>query len=121
MNDRSTPATGRPSELRPGRTVREARPPRYRVLALGLMLFALPACVSENSRGDASSQPDEVAADRPASDPTPSTSEERELVGTIGKTVRIGSVDFWVDYDDALAYAKENQLLLWLHFGENPG
>ena len=37
------------------------------------------------------------------------------------KTVRIGSIDWFVDYDQALAYAKQTNKPLWLHFGENPG
>jgi len=37
------------------------------------------------------------------------------------ETVRIGSIDWFVNYDDALAYAKQARRPVWLHFGENPG
>ena len=37
------------------------------------------------------------------------------------KTVRIGSIDWYVNYDDALANAKQTNRPVWLHFGENPG
>jgi len=36
-------------------------------------------------------------------------------------TVRIGSIDWYVNYDDALADAKRTNRPVWLHFGENPG
>ncbi len=37
------------------------------------------------------------------------------------KTVKIGGIDWYVDYDAALKVAKEKNLPVWLHFGENPG
>ena len=37
------------------------------------------------------------------------------------ETVRIGSIDWYVNYDDALADAKQTNRPVWLHFGENPG
>lgn len=37
------------------------------------------------------------------------------------KRVKIGKIDWYVDYDAALAVAKKEKKLLWLHFGENPG
>ena len=40
---------------------------------------------------------------------------------TNSKTVRIGNIDWYVDYDAALKVAKQKNLPLWLHFGENPG
>lgn len=36
-------------------------------------------------------------------------------------TVRIGSIDWYVNYDAALAEAKRTNRPVWLHFGENPG
>lgn len=45
-----------------------------------------------------------------------------ESAETTGATlVRIGGIDWYSDYDQALARAKEVQKPLWLHFGENPG
>lgn len=37
------------------------------------------------------------------------------------ETVRIGSIEWYVNYDDALADAKKTNRPVWLHFGENPG
>lgn len=37
------------------------------------------------------------------------------------QTVRIGSINWYVNYDDALADAKRTNRPVWLHFGENPG
>lgn len=75
-----------------------------------VLLSALLAtsCASENSKNstDGSNDP-------------PTVGGQKEL--EMGKTVRIGAIDFWVDYDAALAYAKANNLRVWLHFGENPG
>lgn len=35
--------------------------------------------------------------------------------------VEIGAVRWYVDYDAALAVAREQDKALWVHFGENPG
>lgn len=35
--------------------------------------------------------------------------------------VRIGAIDWYVDYDAALEIAKAQDKALWVHFGENPG
>jgi len=35
--------------------------------------------------------------------------------------VTIGGVAWYVDYDAALAIAREQDKALWVHFGENPG
>ena len=37
------------------------------------------------------------------------------------ETVRIGSIDWYVNYEDAMAEAKRSKRPVWLHFGENPG
>lgn len=36
-------------------------------------------------------------------------------------TVTIGEVQWYTDYDQAMAVAREQNKPLWLHFGENPG
>jgi hypothetical protein len=36
-------------------------------------------------------------------------------------TVRIGSIDWLVDYDSAREFAQKTGKPMWLHFGENPG
>ena len=37
------------------------------------------------------------------------------------KQVKIGGIEWYVDYDAALKVAKEKKKPIWLHFGENPG
>ena len=37
------------------------------------------------------------------------------------KQVQIGSIHWYVDYEAALAVAREQDKALWVHFGENPG
>ena len=37
------------------------------------------------------------------------------------KQVKIGGIQWFVDYDAALKIAKTRQKPIWLHFGENPG
>ena len=37
------------------------------------------------------------------------------------ENVRIGGIDWLVDYDRALAVARQQNKPVWLHFGENPG
>lgn len=34
---------------------------------------------------------------------------------------RIGEIDWYTDYDQALQVARRENKPLWLHFGENPG
>lgn len=44
-----------------------------------------------------------------------------EGAGPDAGTVRIGDVHWYVDYDAALAVAREQDKAMWMHFGENPG
>ena len=37
------------------------------------------------------------------------------------QTVRIGAIDWYVNYDQAMAAARQTCRPVWLHFGENPG
>lgn len=37
------------------------------------------------------------------------------------EAVRIGDIEWLVDYDSALRLARETDRPLWVHFGENPG
>lgn len=37
------------------------------------------------------------------------------------RTVRIGGIEWFTDYDAALKLARQQVKPLWLHFGENPG
>ncbi|MEM9409737.1 MAG: hypothetical protein AAGA30_01405 [Planctomycetota bacterium] len=36
-------------------------------------------------------------------------------------TVKIGGIDWYQDYDQAMIVAKKENKPIWLHFGENPG
>lgn len=49
------------------------------------------------------------------------TNSSRIPPATNAKTVRIGSIDWYVNYDEALADARRTNRPVWLHFGENPG
>ena len=40
---------------------------------------------------------------------------------TDAESVRIGSIHWYVNYEDAMAEAKRSGRPVWLHFGENPG
>ncbi len=37
------------------------------------------------------------------------------------KKVKIGKIEWFLDYDEAMKVAKEKMRPLWLHFGEHPG
>ena len=37
------------------------------------------------------------------------------------ETRRIGNIDWYLDYDAALAVARRENKALWVHFGEDPG
>jgi hypothetical protein len=39
----------------------------------------------------------------------------------VPQQVTIGDINWFVDYDAALASAREQDKALWVHFGENPG
>lgn len=41
--------------------------------------------------------------------------------GDVPVTVPIGDVEWYVDYDAAVAVARRRDVPLWVHFGENPG
>lgn len=49
------------------------------------------------------------------------SSEKKISRNASEKTVRIGAIDWYVKYEDAMAAAKESNRPIWLHFGENPG
>ncbi len=53
------------------------------------------------------------------STPLPSTKDKPAPAPA--KTVRIGGIDWYTDYDRAHADARTSGKPLWLHFGENPG
>ena len=38
-----------------------------------------------------------------------------------GATVSIGAIEWYVDYEAALAEARRRDAPLWAHFGEDPG
>jgi hypothetical protein len=42
-------------------------------------------------------------------------------VARADRTVRIGAIVWYTDYDYALDLARQEHKPLWLHFGEDPG
>lgn len=50
--------------------------------------------------------------------PTPPAAEPSAAAAT---QVRIGEIDWYVDYAAAQAVAREVDKPLWVHFGEHPG
>ena len=46
---------------------------------------------------------------------------ESDEKATKPKLVKIGGINWYVDYDSALQVAKQKKKPMWLHFGENPG
>jgi hypothetical protein len=52
---------------------------------------------------------------------TESHPSESRSSGSVAERVTIGDVTWYVDYDAALAIAREQDKALWVHFGENPG
>ena len=47
--------------------------------------------------------------------------EEKESLKSSPKRVKIGGIEWYVDYDVALKIAQKENKPMWLHFGENPG
>ncbi len=43
------------------------------------------------------------------------------LPGAADSRVRIGKLDWYQNYDEALKVARAQAKPLWVHFGENPG
>lgn len=74
-------------------------------LAVGALLTSLALALSHGCAGPPASQ----------------SAVGIETAAGNGETVRIGSIDWYVNYDEALAEAKRTQRPVWLHFGENPG
>lgn len=60
-------------------------------------------------------------ADTPQAQTSSSTGEATAPAPPGAEQVRIGGVLWYVDYDAALAVAREQDKALWVHFGENPG
>ena len=54
-----------------------------------------------------------LAVDRP--------DDKKKPEGRPAKTVKIGKIHFYVNYDEAMTVARKKGKPLWLHFGENPG
>ena len=91
------------------------------LLALGTLLttISLLGCsgTPENSAGPISSQPENSLS----AGSTTSDSAGQNAAPADAQIVRIGSINWYVNYDQALAAAKQTGRPVWLHFGENPG
>ena len=73
---------------------------RARVRALGLIALGLASSACT------------VSSEAPGSTAMTESRSER---------VPIGDVSWYVDYEAAVAVAREQDKALWVHFGENPG
>ncbi len=71
-------------------------------LSIGLLVMACQMDSEEArpSKDDAAREPAEAAS---------------------AELVRIGEIDWYVDYAQALEVARTEDKALWVHFGENPG
>ena len=47
--------------------------------------------------------------------------DAEEAPTAAAETRRIGKIDWYLDYDAALAVARQENKALWVHFGEDPG
>jgi len=79
-------------------------------LLIGVAFTLAGGCAGSNQTAIKSNTERSVSSSNPPSQ-IPSDAE----------TVRIGSIDWYVNYEDAMAEAKRSQRPVWLHFGENPG
>ena len=50
-----------------------------------------------------------------------SVNEPTDGYDAMPEQVRIGDIDWYVDYDAAVDVAREADKALWVHFGEDPG
>ncbi|MEM8733117.1 MAG: hypothetical protein AAGG44_02780 [Planctomycetota bacterium] len=50
-----------------------------------------------------------------------SETEDKDKEKAKPKQVKIGGIQWYVDYDAALKIAQKENKPMWLHFGENPG
>lgn len=58
---------------------------------------------------------------RAESVPEPPTTASEDTAAEAPERVLIGGIRWYVDYEAALAVAREQDKALWVHFGENPG
>ena len=94
------------------------------ILAIGLSLTPLATLgcsgPSENARGPISGQRQNslhVGSTNDSADQL----ESSDAVLAEAHTVRIGAIDWYVNYDQAMGIARKSGRPVWLHFGENPG
>ena len=91
-------------------------------LKLGLAIII--SCLVPNiaaSQGRKQGESESKNARESTSEKTESESEEEKVTEAKPKQVKIGGIQWYVDYDAAQEIAKEENKPLWLHFGENPG
>ncbi|MEM7473613.1 MAG: hypothetical protein AAF483_01335 [Planctomycetota bacterium] len=95
-----------------------------------LLRFSLILAMSFGVSASAWAQNDKPAAGAPSADAKTKTQDDSkdedagkaaEKEKPEAKKVKIGGVQWYVDYDAALKVAKDEEKLMWLHFGENPG
>jgi len=102
---------------------------KKQLLALGTFLTSIAMLGCSGTPGNQVSlgpgqESNSVGADSKTTDSTGGLSTSNVAATSLDanvQTVRIGSIDWYVSYDDALAEAKKTNRPVWLHFGENPG
>ena len=98
----------------------------YSLAAFSLAAIAMTFGCTETTRqaaklNQAKAQSGALSSGANSSQTPPKTSPAPSSKSTNAETVRIGSIDWYVKYEDALAEAKRSSRPIWLHFGENPG
>jgi len=87
-------------------------------LTLGLTLWS---CRVESSQQAAPGTPGDEQASGDVTSPSTAPDASDASDAPAAEQVLIGDVNWYVDYDAALAIAHEVDKPLWVHFGENPG
>lgn len=87
------------------------------VLLLASCLMPTTAWCQDRQRN----QGESVDERKSNSEETESKSGEEKAVEPKPKQVKIGGIQWYVNYDAAQKIAKEKNKPMWLHFGENPG
>ena len=95
---------------------------KTQILAVGALFTILTLALNHGCAGPSISQSAvDIETETESDGSSTNSATPVPLAASDAETVRIGSIDWYVDYDEALAEAKRTQRPVWLHFGENPG
>lgn len=89
-------------------------------LGLAIIISCLVPSIAA-SQGRKRGESESKSEHQSTSENTESEGEEKKVAEAKPKQVKIGGIEWYVDYDAAQKIAKEQNKPLWLHFGENPG